>query len=80
MGAERTDDGWRLSVRDDGIGIDPDHHAKIFELFKRVPGTQRAGRGLGLTICKKIIERHQGRIGVESEPDKGSTFFFCLPG
>ncbi len=79
VGARRDGDGWRLLVRDNGIGIAPDHHVKIFELFKRVPGTRRAGRGLGLTICKKIIERHGGRIGVESEPDKGSTFFFWLP-
>ena len=79
VGARRDGDGWRLSVRDNGIGIAPDHHVKIFELFKRVPGTRRAGRGLGLTICKKIVERHGGRIGVESEPDQGSTFFFWLP-
>ncbi len=79
IGARQDGAGWRLWVRDTGIGIAAQYHTKIFELFKRVPGTQRAGRGLGLTICKKIIERHGGRIWVESEPGKGSTFFFWLP-
>lgn len=71
---------WTVSVRDNGVGVEPAHHARIFEMFHRV-GTDdaRPGSGVGLAICKRVIERHQGRIWVLSEPGLGSTFVFTLP-
>jgi len=80
VGARRDGDHWLLSVRDEGIGFDPKYADRIFELFQRlhrpedVPGT-----GIGLAICKKIVERHRGEISVESAPGEGTTFFIRLP-
>jgi len=79
VGAHPRNGGWRVWVRDNGLGVAPEHYQKIFEPFERAAAAGPAGRGLGLTICKKIIQRHAGRIWVESEPGKGSTFFFWLP-
>jgi signal transduction histidine kinase len=67
-------------VRDTGRGIAPEHHGVIFEKFRQVRESDaRAGTGLGLAFCKLAVEAHGGRIGVESERGKGSTFWFTLP-
>jgi light-regulated signal transduction histidine kinase (bacteriophytochrome) len=79
VSAKQSGADWVFSVKDNGIGIDPRDHDRIFGMFQRLhPRHERPGTGMGLTICKAIVQRHGGRIWVESELGKGATFHFTL--
>jgi PAS domain S-box-containing protein len=79
ISARRDGDQWIFAVRDNGIGIDPAYHDKIFAIFQRLHGHDYPGTGIGLSIAKRIVERHRGRIWLESESGRGTTFYFTLP-
>jgi signal transduction histidine kinase len=79
ISASEGTEAWTFCIRDNGLGIPPEYQNQIFGLFKRLHGREYPGTGIGLAICKKIIERHGGAIWVESQPGAGSTFAFTIP-
>jgi PAS domain S-box-containing protein len=80
IAVEESSNHWKITVHDNGIGIEPEHYEKIFKIFQRLHSrADYPGTGIGLTICRRIIERHGGETGVESVLGKGSTFWFTLP-
>jgi light-regulated signal transduction histidine kinase (bacteriophytochrome) len=81
IAAEYKEDAWLFTLQDNGIGIDPRYQDRIFKIFQRLHSRDEyAGTGIGLALCLKIVELHKGRIWLESELGKGTTFYFTLPG
>lgn len=80
VSAKQSEDQWIFSVQDNGIGIDPEYFDRVFVMFQRLHGKDEyPGTGIGLAVCKRIVDRHGGKIWIQSQIGKGSTFFFSLP-
>jgi light-regulated signal transduction histidine kinase (bacteriophytochrome) len=80
VAARRVHGGWCIDVSDNGIGIDAKYFERIFQMFQRLHGREEySGTGIGLALCKKIVERHSGHVSLESTPGEGTTFTVHLP-
>ncbi len=79
ISATHADGAWCMSVADNGMGIDQEYHQQIFGVFKRLHGKSIPGTGIGLAICQRVVERYDGKIWVDSQPNRGSTFYFTVP-